>query len=146
MKEKVFQPYSIGPRADATPGVPFIDLGFYVPREPGPAQAWRRLGFRRPRAAPQAAAAAAPLRRPPWAPLGAPGPPRGSPGPPRGPRGSLGPLGPWPCGPVRGSREAIYTCSTPSWTLFAEVLRAAPQIRSAEALLAAHTDRDACWR
>ena len=30
-------PYSIGPRADATPGVPFIDLGFYVPREPGPA-------------------------------------------------------------------------------------------------------------
>ena len=43
-------------------------------------------------------------------PLGAPGPPRGSPGPPRGPRGSLGPLGPWPCGPVRGGREAIYTC------------------------------------
>ena len=37
MREKVFQPYSIGPRADATPGVPFIDLGFYVPREPGPA-------------------------------------------------------------------------------------------------------------
>ena len=28
----------------------------------------------------------------------------------RGARGSMGPLGPWPCGPVRGSREAIYTC------------------------------------
>ena len=39
----MFQPYSIGPRADATPRVPFIDLGFYVPREPGPAQACRGL-------------------------------------------------------------------------------------------------------
>ena len=36
MLEKVFRPYLIGPRADATPKVLFIDLGFYVPREPDP--------------------------------------------------------------------------------------------------------------
>ena len=48
---------------------------------------------------------------PPGGPWGPPGVPWGPPGVPWGP---LGPLGPWPCGPVRGSREAIYTCSITS--------------------------------
>ena len=38
MLKKVSQPYSIRPRIFATPVAPFIDLGFYVPREPGPAR------------------------------------------------------------------------------------------------------------
>ena len=38
MIEKVSGPYSMRPQAVATSGVPFIDLGFYVPRKPRPAQ------------------------------------------------------------------------------------------------------------
>ena len=45
MTKKVSRPYSIRPRIFATPGVPFIDLGFYVPRDPGPGQrGWGMYG------------------------------------------------------------------------------------------------------